>query len=420
MATAHIVGAGLAGLSAAVRLAERGWAVRLHEAAPQAGGRCRSYFDDALGCRIDNGNHLLLSGNRSAMAYLAAIGAADTLAGPARAEIPFVDLADGRRWTVRPNAGPVPWWPFAHHRRAPGTGAADYLAGLRLRRAGDATVSALFADRPAGFRAFWEPLAVAVLNTEPEAAAARLLWPVMTEILARGEAASRPRVAAIGLSESFVDPALAHLAARGGSIGYGRRLRALGIEGGRVAALEFADRIDLAPGDAVVLAVPPWIAAELLPGLVVPGEFRPIVNAHFRLDRPATLPGGHVLLGVLGAATQWIFARGDVLSVTISAATHHVDAPAETLAPLLWREVCAAAGLADAGGAPPPLPRWRIVKEKRATMAQTPAQLARRPQARTALANLALAGDWTDTGLPATIEGAIRSGEMAPAVLGGG
>lgn len=414
MARAHIVGAGLAGLSAAVRLVERGWHVRLHEAAPQAGGRCRSYFDDALGCRIDNGNHLLLSGNRSAMAYLATIGAAETLAGPAAAEIPFVDLAGGRRWSIRPNAGPVPWWPFAAGRRAPGTTARDYLAGLRLRRAGDRTVAAVFADRPAGFRAFWEPLAVAVLNTEAEAAAARLLWPVMTEILARGEAASRPRVARDGLSESFVDPALAWLARRGGEIGYGRRLRALGIEAGRVATLDFgAERVALAGGDAVVLAVPAWQAAELVPGLTAPAEFRPIVNAHFRLDRPATLLGGHALLGVLGAATQWIFARADILSVTISAARREVEVPAETLAPMLWREVAAAAELGDQ-----PLPRWRVVKEKRATFAQTPAELARRPPARTEMPNLVLAGDATDTGLPATIEGAIRSGEIAAGLLG--
>src|SRR3954469_1184329 len=104
----HVVGAGLAGLAAALSLAERGIRVTLHEAGPAAGGRCRSYFDRELGCRIDNGNHLLLSGNRATFAFLDQIGARNTLAGPGRPVFPFIDLATGERWAIRPNAGRFP------------------------------------------------------------------------------------------------------------------------------------------------------------------------------------------------------------------------------------------------------------------------------------------------------------------------
>ena len=99
----HIVGAGLAGLAAAVALADGGRSVVLYEAAPRAGGRCRSYFDPELGCRIDNGNHLLLSGNLSTLDYLDRIGARGSLEGPSEAVFPFVDAATEERWTVRPN-----------------------------------------------------------------------------------------------------------------------------------------------------------------------------------------------------------------------------------------------------------------------------------------------------------------------------
>ncbi len=112
MRRAHVIGAGLSGLSTALQLMDKGFKVQIHEAAGQAGGRCRSFHDAALDCLIDNGNHLLLSGNLSAMAFLRRVGAADRLAGPPEARLNFVDLRSGERWTFRPNRGVIPWWIF--------------------------------------------------------------------------------------------------------------------------------------------------------------------------------------------------------------------------------------------------------------------------------------------------------------------
>lgn len=104
----HVVGAGLSGLAAAVELSGAGRQVFLHEAAPHAGGRCRSYFDTELGCRIDNGNHLVLSGNNDTLHYLERIGALGTLEGPAEAVFPFIDVKTKQRWSVRLNQGALP------------------------------------------------------------------------------------------------------------------------------------------------------------------------------------------------------------------------------------------------------------------------------------------------------------------------
>ncbi|HEY7609042.1 MAG TPA: hydroxysqualene dehydroxylase HpnE [Alphaproteobacteria bacterium] len=412
-ATVHVIGAGVAGLSAAIRLAEAGARVIVHEAAGRAGGRCRSFFDDVLGAEIDNGNHLLLSGNRSAMRYLATIGAERELLVMPTAAIPFVDLATGERWTVRPNRGLVPWWIFSAGRRTAGSRAAHYLAAIKMAWAGNASVAALFGRQTPTYKRFWEPLAVAVLNTTAAEGAAKLLWPVMTETLGRGEAAARPCIARAGLSKAFVDPALQWLAARGAAVRFNDRLRAIRIDDGRAAALAFGDgETALGPNERVVLAVTPPVASALLPGLAVPDDFRPIVNLHYKLAAPARLPGGLPLVGLVGGTAQWLFVRGNILSVTISAGEREVDEPAETLSEIVWRDIAKALALRS-----PPMPPCRVVKEKRATFAQTPAQVAKRPKANAGPKGLVLAGDWTDTGLPATIEGAIRSGEMAVKTL---
>ena len=407
----HVIGAGLAGLAASLRLAEAGVAVVLHEAARQAGGRCRSYHDATLGCRIDNGNHLLIAGNHAAMAYLGAIGAADTLIGPDEAAYPFLDLATGERWVVRPNAGRLPWWLLDAGRRVPGTHPLDYLRALRIAAARpDDTVIDVLNRRATIFRRLWQPLAVAALNTEVEHGAARLLGRVLRESFGAGGSACRPLVPKEGLSESLVDPALARLAALGAQIRLGSRLRGIEIAGERVARLVFDEGGEsLAADEAAVLAVTAPVASRLVPGLAAPDEFRGIVNAHYQAAAPASSP---LFVGLVGGTAEWVFRKRDVLSVTISAADRFIDTPAEELAPLIWREVVRAYDLPDAT-----LPRWQIVKERRATFAATPAQLLRRPPAATRWPNLALAGDWTDTGLPATIEGAIRSGFAAAARL---
>lgn len=410
----HIVGAGLAGLAAAVALAGMGRRVRLYEASSHAGGRCRSYFDTALGCRIDNGNHLLLAGNTQAMRFLDETGARGTIEGPDEAVFPFFDAASGHRWVLRPSRSRLPWWIFSAARRVPDTAAGDYFQALALRRAGPtATVAeALDPARPL-FARLWQPLAVAALNTGVETASARLFWRILAETLGRGGAACRPLVPRDGLSETFVDPALAGLRQGGAEVCFGARLRALEFAADRVSTLVFeSERVELGNRDDAILATPAAIAARIVPELVVPELYSPIVNAHFRCAAP---PGSPLFVGVVGGAAEWVFRKRQVLSVTVSAATRMIDRPAGELAELLWRDAAAAYRIPAI-----PMPPSRVVKERRATFLAGPEQLSRRPAAGTRWQNLALAGDYTDTGLPATIEGAIGSGFAAARLLFGG
>jgi len=404
--TVQIVGAGLSGLAAAVRLAEAGVAVEINEAAAQAGGRCRSFHDARLDMVIDNGAHLVLSGNQAVHRYLALIGATDRLAGPDHARFVFADAGSGERWTIRPNEGPLPWWVMAPSRRVPGSKTSDYLAlGGLLYPKPDARVDkAIAAEGPVWTR-LMEPFLLAALNTEPKAGSAALAAAVVRETLAKGGRAYQPRVAEPTLSAAFVDPALAFIAAHGGDLRLGRRLRKLAFDGDQLKTVTYSDEDGPRAVDGpVIMAVPPWIAQELTPNLSAPDEFRGIVNAHFKLSPPADL---EPMVGVIGGMIEWIFAFPDRISVTISAADRFLDTDRQALAEQIWAEVAKVQGL------PAALPPWQILKERRATFAATPEQARKRPVARTAWKNLILAGDWIDTGLPATIEGALRSGFAA-------
>lgn len=408
-ARVHVVGAGLAGLAAAVRLSSHGRQVTLYEAAGHAGGRCRSYRDRRIGRVVDNGNHLILSGNHEILAYVREIGAEAALHEIRPARFAFLDLASGKRWRLEP--GRWPWSMLLADGLPPGVGALG-LVGDVLRLA-TATPADGVGDRldPAGcrFRYLWAPLAVAALNTEAAVASADALWSVVRQTLLKGEAASRPLIAVRGLSAAFVDPALERLHRQGAEAHFGARLRALRDDGSRVTGLAFTDRnLALDPGDQVVLALPPAQAQALLPALPAPTAYSAILNAHFVLPEGAGLPVDTPFLGLLGGTAEWLFQRADVLSVTVSAANRFSGVAEPEIASRVWSDVARVLAL-DEEAVPP----YRLIVEKRATPAQIPAWEAERPGPRTGFPNLVLAGDWTRTGVPATLEGAVRSGHLA-------
>lgn len=403
----HIIGAGLAGLSAAVQLIQAGIAVTLHEATRQAGGRCRSYDDAATGMHIDNGTHLLLSGNHCAVDYLRSIGVAPEFAP---ADFRFIDGTNKESWVLRLGNGALPWWIFDAGSRVPRTSLLDYLKLLPLLIGGSDRPLREVLDRNSElYRRLLDPLMVAALNIDTPSGSSKLAAQVARETLMRGGEACRPLVFEEGLSVAFVDPALAFLKQQGAALQFGHELEALSIMKDSATALRFRDgEIVLRQDDTILLAVPAYAAATLLAGLETPDQFRAIINIHYDLAPPEGTP---FMTGVLDRNVEWIFAFKHRISATISHADRLLALPRQELAETVWREI------ADILGMDAKLPKWQLVRERRATFAATPEQNVRRPGAKTRWNNLFLAGDWTDTGLPATIEGAIRSGQRAAELI---
>jgi phytoene dehydrogenase-like protein len=402
--TVHVIGAGASGLSAALHLAATPQAdIVVHESAAQAGGRRRSLFDDATGMTFESGHRVVLSSWRYALGLIEAIGARAQWRDAAPGGVAFADMASGERWTLRPGGGPFPWWILDPRRRAPRTRLRDYWLAARLGRA---PASALLGDYapsvgPAAER-LWRPFALAALNTDLERASARLAAAALGETRLGG---ARPLTPVHGFGRAFVEPAVKALRRRGVAIRFERRLAALDLSNEDVAGLEFEhDRVDLKPGDGVILATPPQVAAALAPGLSAPQEFNAAIFAHFAISPP---PGAPPILGLVNGAFHWMFCGEDRISVAIRDAGAAMESPREKLAADLWREVAALTGLPDAP------PAWRIIRQAHATFAATPREDALRPSCETSWRNLFLAGAYVQNGLPDTLESAVRSGALA-------
>jgi squalene-associated FAD-dependent desaturase len=391
MNVVHVIGAGLAGISAARHLAEAGCEVSLYEASPQAGGRCRSYADAQLGCEIDNGNHLLLKGNREARELIQAIGAQDCWR-EGEACYSFHDVVYGTQWQWKP-----PYW-------LPKLPLFSYLRLLQLlfRR----HVASAIPPHSALGKRWAVPFCVSALNTQPQEARSRELLMLLWQIMRGGRDAAIPYVAVKPFREALIDPALQHLRDKGVSLYFQSRLQGLAIQNGRITQLRFAGQARaVGERDRVILAVPPREAARLLPQLVVPQHYEAIVNLHFRYAH-AQVPGS--VAGLSGSGAEWVFFKeGEVVSTTTSAASHVSAEERDVLAQQVWQDIAAVYGF-DMN-----LPPHRMVTEKHATFTATIENAGKRPPNKTLMENLWLAGDYTNTGLPATIEGAIRSGRLA-------
>lgn len=425
-----VLGAGFAGLAAALDLIERGHAVTLYERRPYAGGRVYSFVDRETGHEVDNGQHIFLDCCHVLLGYIRKLGLTERFRRQSRAEILFIDVRrGGRRWLFEEahpllsllrfrNLGWLDRWRLAKIvRRA---AEIDPWADPALERITFAEWLRGFGLSDTAIREFWDPFVLAAINESCFDAAAAPCVFMTVEAFAKGLQASRVGYPIVGQSV-FANAAVERLRSCGAAVEFGRRATRLRIEGSELRAIDFDDGRP-AEADAFVVAVPHRGFWELLPDEWRRHEFfapierigtSPIVSVNLWYDRPA---GDFDFAAVLGSRIPWIFNRsrvsglpGCALTIPLSAARREMQGPQEAVA----RDFDAAARellpeLRDAI-----LTRSLVVREPHATISWTPGANALRRPHLTPVRNLYLAGDWTDTRWPSTMEGALRSGLAA-------
>ena len=435
-----IIGGGFAGLAAGVRLCERGYEVLVLERRNQLGGRAYSFIDSKTGDVVDNGQHLFMGCYHHTIAFLETIGRLDRLKFQER---PRVDFLDGEGFTSFDCPPlPAPLHVLAGLVRMKGLGAGDKLRALNVGRAikgnGKFSPDGLTVDQwldrlgqSSNIKTrFWNPMVIATLNQSPDIASARMLKVVLQEAFAGNSKSANIGISRVGLSDLYTDGATDFIRSHGGDVQTGAQVQKLIFEHGergRVTAVGLRDGERIEAADYFISAVPPAALFAMLPDELRSKEFAslerlgssPIVSINLWFDRPVI---DREFVGLLGTRSQWIFNKDLILppgkqsnqiAVIISAARDYVDWTRSNLVEMALSDLNEL--LPESRSAV--LLHSAIVKERDATLSHTVESDSLRLGPRTSIPNLILAGDWTDTGLPATIESAVMSGDVAAQII---
>lgn len=428
-----IIGAGFAGLSAAVWLAEAGFTVLVLERRGHLGGRAYSFQDPATGDVVDNGQHLFMGCYDNTIAFLEKIGCLNRLKFQAVPRVDFLDL-DGQPATFACPNLPAPLHALAGLFRMQGLNLSEKLRTLKVGRAirrrengtGDAFTVSQWLDRLGQSdrikRRFWYPMMIATLNEDPELASAKMMKAVLREAFGSGFSGSRIGIARVGLSDLYTDGARRYIESLGGNVRTTAEVSRIGLTGQAVTHLELKSG-ETIKADYFVSAIPPAPLSQVLPEPLRSGELAsaallessPIVSINLWFDEEVM---DCEFVGLLGTRCQWAFNKSLILerrggsnqvAVVISAARHYVDWPREELTRMALSDLQSVMPKARTAR----LVHSTIVKERDATLSHTVESDRLRPDAKTSVRNFVLAGDWIDTGLPATIESAVLSGRNA-------
>ena len=429
-----IIGGGFSGLAAATTLCERGHSVLLFEARTQLGGRAYSFVDAKTGDTVDNGQHLFMGCYRNTITFLEKIGTLDRLRFQTTPRVDFFDRNYGLTSFSCPDL-PAPMNVLAGLFKLKGLTAGDKLRALKIGNAIRAsrngadrnrlTVTKWLTSLKQSARIkerFWYPMAVATLNENPEIASARMLKVVLKEAFGGDRSNASIGISTVGLSDLYTIAAREFIESRGGSVETNAPVKRFVIEDARARAAVLKDGRAI-EADYFISSVTPQAFIKLLPDSVAAREFSevarlessPIISINLWFDRSIT---DREFAGLLGTRVQWLFNKAKIsanssgsnqVAIIISAARDFVGLTKEALVEMAVSEL----GELIPESRNAKVLHSVVVKEREATISHTVESDNLRPGPRTSISNLILAGDWIATGLPATIESAVLSGQIA-------
>ncbi|MBI4165731.1 MAG: FAD-dependent oxidoreductase [Acidobacteria bacterium] len=426
-----IIGGGLAGLSAGVALAGAGRRVRVLEQSPHLGGRARSFLHAPTGDIVDNGQHLLMGSYHSTLRFLTEIGTRDRIALQPSLRIHFVE-PPGTLSTLECPPLASPWHLLAGVLRSDAFSWSEKLEISRLGRAvrqgyecTDLTVEewlTKLGQSERVKRGFWDLISIAALNENPRRASAAVFARVLKLALFTSASDSCLALPRVGLGDCYTDAARSYIKARDGETVLGGRVESLMVRDGSCEGVRFADGSSSQAG--TIISAVPWhefvrmLPAELLRAAqyfmnILSLRPAPIISISIWMDRAITELD---FAGLRGTTVQWIFNRGRILgsgrhhySLVLSGAHEHIGRSKEELLQIALSDLARLFPAARDSKVIHSL----VIKERFATFSPAVGVDAVRPAAKSPIRGLFLAGDWTATGLPATIEGAVQSGYTA-------
>ncbi len=398
----YIIGAGLAGLSAASWAIHRGRKVEIFETSSLAGGRCRSFYDKKLKTIIDNGNHLVFSANKNFYDLCNLINSTNKIK-VLQPHLFFFDIENKKTWELSLSILDF----LFKKKRVPDAHLKDYLSILKiLFMSKESTIKDLKVKN--NFRKyFWEPLTLAVMNTSVDKASARVLSNVLKKTIFKGKKYCKIYQPEKNWNETIIEPAI-NFISKHNKINFNTRLKKVEIKNNLITRLEFNDKqIEIGRDDYVISALPVTAFGKIFNKVDVPNEFNTILNIHYKISDKIKKLFTSDIIGMISSHSQWIFVKNNYLSVTVSDANNFNNESQETLSTKVWEEICLLIGKNIK------IPNCQIIKEKKATFVQSPNNFELIKKIKNLPRNLSICGDWTQSDLPCTIEGSIMSGKKS-------
>lgn len=394
-------------MSAAVHSLKKNYKVYLFESSNFPGGRCRSFYEKRLNQEIDNGNHLVFTANENFYELCKIIKSTDTIK-TLPPNLNFFNLNNNSHWSIDLSKISSLRLLLGKNKPIPNSSFIDYLSILKFLFVNrHRTVSEIIGGSNI-FSTLWDPLTIGVMNTSSNYASAKVLSNVLKKTVLRGDKYCYIYQPKINWNKTLIQPTINFLNNHGCRVQYKSMLRKIDVLDNAVTRLYFTNQVvDVLKNEIVVLSIPPSNLQKLLPQYTFPSSYNSIVNVHYKLNRNLKKKFKHSIIGFIESNTQWIFIKKNHISITISNANYLNSYNTEEIATLVWKEVCKYLNLKIG------IPDYQVVKEKKATVVQSPKNFDIVEKIKNLPNNLRISGDWTQSDLPCTIEGSILSGRKA-------